>query len=492
MLAVAFVLVATANGAGYRYGVSDQSFYIPVVVRALDPAAYPRDSPLIDAQGRLMLSDEVLAAVVRTTGWSLDAVFLGAYLLTAGVLCAGLMLIGSRVYRYTWTSWALVAALTLRHRITRTSANSIEPYYHPRALAFGVGLLAVAALLRRRSWLAVALVATVAAIHVTTGLWFMVLVGTALVVQDQWWRKAAVPAALAAALVCAWLALSGALQDRLVTMDAVWLQAVATKDSLFASQWPASAWAANLGLVAALWGANMMRRRSGQATPQDAALVWGATALAALFLVTLPPVSAGVALFVQLQIPRVFWLIDVVATIYVIGALAESIPGATARRAAVVAAVLGLVAAGRGAYVMLVERPDRALFAMHLQHDAWQDAMEWLKRQDRRVHVFADPGHSWKFGTSVRVGAERDVLLEEVKDSALAIYSRDVAARVVERTGAVDDFTALTPEKARALAMRYDLDYLITATEMPLSEAYRNGTFHVYALRDAGTAAARP
>ena len=30
-------------------------------------------------------------------------------------------------------------------------------------------------------------------------------------------------------------------------MDAVWLQAVASKDSLFASQWPASAWAANLG-----------------------------------------------------------------------------------------------------------------------------------------------------------------------------------------------------------------------------------------------------
>ena len=489
--------MATANGAGYRYGVSDQAFYIPVVVRALDPAAYPRDSALIDAQGQLMLSDEVLATVVRTTGWPLDAVFLAAYLLAAGVLCAGLMLIGSRVYQYTWTSWALLAALTLRHRITRTSANSIEPYYHPRALAFGVGLLAVAALLRNRSWLAVALVGTAAAIHVTTGLWFMVLVGTALVVQDRWWRKVAAPVALTGALAAGWLVLSGVLQDRFTTMDAVWLQAVATKDSLFASQWPLSAWAANLGLVAVLWGAHAVRRRSGRgaragATPQDAALVWGATALAALFLVTLPLASAGVAFFVQLQIPRVFWLIDVGATIYVIGALAEGGSGGTARRAAAVAAVLGLLAAGRGLYVMLVERPGRALFAMHLQDDAWQDAMEWLKRQDRRVHVFADPGHSWKFGTSVRIGAERDVLLEEVKDSALAIYSRDVAARVMDRTMAVDDFTRLTPEKARALAMRYDLDYLVTATEMPLPEAYRNGTFHVYALRDAGGTAPRP
>jgi hypothetical protein len=480
--------VATANGAGYRYGVSDQAFYIPVVVRALDPTAFPRDSAVIDAQGRLMLSDEVLATVVRATGWPMDAVFLGAYLLTAGVLYAGLMLIGSRVYRYTWTSWALLAALTLRHRITRTSANSIEPYYHPRTLAFGVGLLAVAALLRSRSGLAVALVGTAGAIHVTTGLWFMVLVGTALVVQDRWWRTVAAPAALTGGLVAVWLLRSSLLQDRFTTMDDVWLQAVATKDSLFASQWPLSAWAANLGLVAALWMAHVVRRRAGRATPQDAALAWGATALSALFLVTLPIVSAGVAFFVQLQIPRVFWLIDVVATIYVIGALAEGVPGATARRAAMVAAVLAIAAAGRGLYVMLVERPGRPLFAMHLEDDAWQDAMGWLRRQDRRVHVFADPGHSWKFGTSVRVSAERDVLLEEVKDSALAIYSRDVAARVMDRTMAVDDFKALTPEKARSLAMRYDLDYLVTATEMPLPEAYRNSRFHVYALRDAASA----
>lgn len=484
------MLLATANGAGYRYGVSDQAFYIPVVVRALDPAAYPRDSAVIDAQGQLMLSDEILAAVVRSTGWPLDAVFLGAYLLTAGVLCAGLMLTGSRVYRYTWTSWALLAALTLRHRITRTSANSIEPYYHPRTLAFGVGLLAVAAVLRSRAWLAVALVATAAAIHVTTGLWFMVLVGTALVVQDRWWRRVAAPAALVGALAAGWLLLSGVLHGRFATMDAVWLQAVATKDSLFASQWPVSAWTANLGLVAALWVAHLVRRRAHRATPQDAALVWGATALAALFLVTLPLASAGVAFFVQLQIPRVFWLIDVVATIYVVGALAEGVPGATARRAATVAATLAVLATGRGLYVMLVEQPGRPLFAMRLEQDAWQDAMDWLKRQDRRVHVFADPGHSWKFGTSVRVSAERDVLLEEVKDSALAIYSRDVAARVMDRTMAVDDFMALTPEKAHALAMRYDLDYLVTATAMPLPEAYRNETFHVYALH-ADTASAR-
>jgi len=32
---ILFVLLATANAAGYRYGTSDQAFYIPAVVRAL-------------------------------------------------------------------------------------------------------------------------------------------------------------------------------------------------------------------------------------------------------------------------------------------------------------------------------------------------------------------------------------------------------------------------------------------------------------------------
>ena len=33
---------------------------------------------------------------------------------------------------------ALGAAFTLRHRIPETSANSFEPYFHPRMLAFGL------------------------------------------------------------------------------------------------------------------------------------------------------------------------------------------------------------------------------------------------------------------------------------------------------------------------------------------------------------------
>ena len=476
-----FVLLATANGAGYRYGVSDQALYIPVVARALDPELFPRDASMIDAQGRLMVVDEILAELARSAGIPLEGLFLAGYVASLGVIWAGLVLIGARVYRNPLAVAALGAAFTMRHRIPRTSANSFEPYFHPRMLAFGLGALAVAAVLRRRAWLAVALVAAGAVIHVTTALWFAVLVGVGLAVLDAWLRRLAIAGAVVAAVVLLLAVAMGPLSGTLTAMDDTWLQSVASKDSLFATTWPVWAWAANLGFLGLLWWAHQTRTRRGEATAEDAALVWGATALVALFLVTLPLVAAGLSLAVQFQISRIFWLVDFLALVYLIAAVADSRTSMT--RTAIVTIALLALSIGRGTYVMLVERPERALFEVHLPESPWEDAMRWMARQPPDVHVLADPEHAWKYGTSVRVSAERDVLLEEVKDSALAIYSRDVAVRLVERTDALGHFASLTADRARDLARRYDLDYLVTEADLALPAAYRNTQFRIYSLR---------
>lgn len=482
-----FAVLATANAAGYRYGVSDQAFYLPVISRALDASAFPRDGSLIDAQGRLMLLDEVLAAVVRTTGVSLEVLSLVGYLLSLAMIWAGIVLIGTRVYANPWATAALGAAFTMRHRISRTSANSFEPYFHPRMVAFGLGVLAMAAVLRRRPWVAVGLIAASAVVHITTALWFALMLGVALAVLDDKFRRLAMSAAVFAFLMLFWMALAGPLQGALVTMDEPWLQAVTSKDSLFATDWPAWAWAANLGMLAVLWWAHRWRQRHGRATREDTAIVWGVTALVALFLITLPAVAGALSLVVQFQISRVFWLVDFVTTVYLIAVIADSRTDVgrafTARRPVIVAVVLVAFSVARGAYIMLVEQPERALFAVRVPNSPWEDAMEWIARQPRNVHVLADPGHAWKYGTSVRVSAGRDVLLEEVKDSALAIYSRDVAVRFVERTTALGDFGALNADHALALARQYDLDYLVTEAELPLPLSYQNDRFRIYSLQ---------
>jgi len=303
-----------------------------------------------------------------------------------------------------------------------------------------------------------------------------VLIGVALVFLDRRFRGLAIASMTATAAFLAWAATSGMLRDAFAVMDSTWLAAVAGKDSLFASDWPAWAWVANLSLLAIAWLAHSARRRHGTSTDEERAILWGATALVVLFLATFPLVLARIALPVQLQISRVFWIVDFVTLMCVIG-LARS-----ERAVRTVAALLIGVACVRGVYVMAVEHPERPLFAMHLPATEWEEAARWLKSQPSDIHVLADPGHAWKYGTSIRVAAERDVFLEDVKDSAVAIYSRDVAVRFAERAPLVAGFDQMTAGRTHDLARRYDLDYLVTEADLPLPLAHRNSRFRVYRL----------
>jgi hypothetical protein len=178
---------------------------------------------------------------------------------------------------------------------------------------------------------------------------------------------------------------------------------------------------------------------------------------------------------------RVFWVIDIMATVYVLSAIELRWPGVRAIRA--VALALVAVSVARGVYILQVERPERTLFAFRMPASPWNDAMAWLAQTPLDTHVLADPGHAWKYGTSVRVAAGRDIFHEEVKDTAVAIYSRDVAIRVIERSPMLHEFDRLTPDGARQLARRYELDYLVTTAEMALPVAYRSRPFTIYRLR---------
>ena len=81
------------------------------------------------------------------------------------------------------------------------------------------------------------------------------------------------------------------------------------------------------------------------------------------------------------------------------------------------------------------------------------------------------------------MAGERDVFLEEVKDAAVGLYSRDVAMWVLGRIQDAQGFGSLTPAQFQALAARYDLDYLVVDRDVALPLAYRNGQFRIYQLR---------
>jgi len=70
-----FIVLATLNAGGYRYGASDQAFYQPAVLLKLEPSLFPRDRVLIDAQASLTKYDEVVAGIVQLSHLSLPIVF---------------------------------------------------------------------------------------------------------------------------------------------------------------------------------------------------------------------------------------------------------------------------------------------------------------------------------------------------------------------------------------------------------------------------------
>jgi hypothetical protein len=488
--AFVFGVLATMNAAGYRYGVADQAFYVPAVLRQLDPALFPQDGWMIGSQAKLLIFDELFAAAHRATGVPLPWMFFAGYAATMAALYGALVAFGRTIYASGWTVAALVFASTLRHRITKTGANTLEGHFHPRMLAFAIGVFALVAVMRRRTAIAVGLVAIAGVLHPTTAIWFAVWVGVALMVNEPALRRPLAIAAAAAAIGGAIVLATGLMPLSLARMDDQWMAAFAEKDYIFPTGWSLESWLLNLIYPVVIALAYRARLRAGVAQPNEGGIVAGCLALIGIFLVTLPFIALRSALIVQLQISRVFWMADLLAIVYVIWAMAPvPIAGAprAARRAQALAVVLALVAAGRGWYVLTVEHPGRPLVELDLPAGDWRDVGAWLRTHTPKgAQVLADPGHAFKYGISLRVSAERDVFLEDVKDAAIAFYDRRIALRVLERRAAwqaadVDGDGAISPaDRLGDLASRYDLSYVVTEQVLPLPEAYRNARFHVY------------
>jgi hypothetical protein len=488
-----FCVLAIANSAGYRYGVSDQAFYLPAAFRHVDPTLFPRDAELLDGQAELTASDELLGAgldAAVSAGVGAPAAVYAFEIATLLLLFAAAVMLGRAVFASRWSIAALTIALTLRHAVTRTGVNTLEGYFQPREFAFALGVLALAAFLRWGVWPALVVVLGAALLHPTTALWFALMIGVAGLVSEPRARRPLAGLAAAVGVVFAWAVLAGPLQHRLVAMDAAWLQVLADRTYLFPDRWPPYAWILNLLYIAVIGAAVWWRAREGRLRPREAALVAGAAALVGVFVVMLPLLTARIALAVQLQPARIFWLLDLLAVVSAIWLVAESGRGERRYAPAVLAVTLAVLSAARGVYLMEVRYPERSLVQISPPPSPWQDAMRWAAtRTALDSHWLAHPDHAHLYGTSVRVSARRDVFHENSKDPAVAIYDRDLAMRVRERAPAVADFDGLTERAAIELARRYDLDYLITERRLRLPLAYRNERLYIYDL-DAAVARA--
>ena len=114
----------------------------------------------------------------------------------------------------------------------------------------------------------------------------------------------------------------------------------------------------NLVPAAAILVIYSARLKRGLVTAGERGVVAGAAVLLAIFVVTLPFVGARVAIAIQLQISRVLWPIEFLATVYLIWAVAEGpwLPSRWTRMAPILLfAVLAAASTARGIYILAVE-----------------------------------------------------------------------------------------------------------------------------------------
>lgn len=482
--AALFIVLATANAGGYRYGVSDQAFYAAAVLKARTPTLFPRDSSLLASESSFMSTDKILASLSRLGHLDLPSLFLVVQVVTLVTLFGAGAAFCRALGLSWWATTLFLAFLTLRHHITKTGANTLEGYMHPRVLAFALGLGAMAAILRRRPWVASLSLLAAALAHPTTALWYGLVAAPATAIDRPQWRPWILGASALVALTLTWALMAGPLAGRLQPMDQAWLAVLADRDYLFPSRWPAYAWIINLAYLALILSVWRARRRRGVALDAETGLIVGWITLVVVFLGSVPFEAFHVALAVQAQVDRVFWLLDVAATAYLAWWILSGPLGSTARRRTLVVFVALLLAAARGGYV-LRHADGRRLVQVGLPDTPWTETMNWIRQQPPSWNVLADPGHAWEYGVSVRVAAARDTVLDESKDPAVAMYDRTIARRVADRERALADFGSFTTTDMKRVGREFAADVVVVprTQRLDLPILHANGAFVVYDLR---------
>jgi hypothetical protein len=131
---------------GYHVGVEDQAIYLPAILQHLHPSLFAHDAIFFEAQTRPMLTDELIAGLVRVTHISVDWLLLLFHLLSIFLLLLGAWRVARRCFASAHAVWAGLAFLTglFLIPVAGTSQYILDQYLHPRALSTAFILFPVA------------------------------------------------------------------------------------------------------------------------------------------------------------------------------------------------------------------------------------------------------------------------------------------------------------------------------------------------------------
>ena len=458
----ACVLALISLGAilveGYHPGVEDDAVYLSAIQRRLNPALYPHDAKLFTLQMQASVFDKMMAGWVRVTHMPLAWAELLGQFLAAFFLLWGCWRIARQCFASAagqWAGVALVGAL-FSLPVAGTALYIVDQYLHPRAIATGLILAAIVAILERRVALGSVLLAAAVVMHPIMGafgvsycaiLWFAERRGA-------WRPRAGNAAALAVGIVPAWI---------FEKPSPAWRAALDTRNYYFLGRWAWYEWLGAIAPILILWAMACWARRvdrPAMARLAGCAAVFAVFQLAVGCLVLLTP---GLIRLMPMQPMRYLHLVYVLMAILGGGLLGEKVLQRHAWRWAVFFLPLaaGMFWAQRGLFAGTehVELPGVA------SQNPWLEAFAWVRANTPVDAYFAlDPDYMElpeEDFHSFRALAERSELADWVKDAAVATQVPDLAPLWVEQTQAAWGWKRFGKQDFEGLRQRFGVDWIV-------------------------------
>jgi hypothetical protein len=453
---------------GYHIGIEDQDVYLAAVHKNLQPELYPVNSVFFTEQMKSSLFIGALAESIRLSGmpvawalllWQAGAIFL---------VLLGCWKVAAACFESEAARWGGVALVTvlLTMPIAGTALFLLDTYLHPRALAAGAILLALAACLKKDwTWSVVWLVAA-GLMHP-----LMALFGVSLIVfvgAEPWgrWR--------AGETASAWLLPLGLLGHP----SEAWREATLARRYYFPLQWTWYEW---LGLVAPVllvwWFGCIARRRQMPVLERLArrSVGFAVFQFAVGALMTMPPGTEQLAALQPMRWLHIFYFVFLLMAG---GLMGEFLLRGKAWRWLVLfvplAGTMFAVQRDSFKYSDHIDWPGRAL------KNPWARAFLWSEANTPKDAVFAiDPSYMAlheEDSYGMRALAQRSLLADNQKDPGAATVFPGLVAQWLEQVQAQKGIERFSAAQFHQLHVSYGVTWVVlpVTAAAPLECPYRN------------------
>ena len=469
-----FLTAAAVLIHGYHFGVEDQTIYLPAIKKILDPSLYPRDAEFFLAQTKPTVFPQIVAATVRISHSSIENAVLGWQVFSILLILAASRRWSRKLFAAPAAQCAavamVVAVLTLP--VSGTALYLVDPYLHLRAPAMALLLFMLADVMERKLWRALLLAAMAATIHIQMT-FYALLLAVFLLLPERWlgWLGGTKERENRLARTTALAALP--LQSLFEPGTPAWQEAARTRWQHYLLRWPWYAWIGIFAPLILLFWFGRIGLRHGRQTIADLCrrlVGFGIFVFVISAVMTIPPRLERLTPY---QPMRGFHLIYFFLVLLAGGWLGEFLLQSKVWRWLLLFLPLS--------FTMFYVQRQIFPASPHIEwpgaapRNPWLEAFAWVRQNTPRDAYFAlDPYYAARPGEDVhgfRAFAERSMMADYVKDSAVSLLFPSVAGRWQREVHARDGWQKFSPADFERLDRDFGVDWVVVEQSHPSSHA---------------------